>query len=171
MSSGLLAPVIITGLNDGGNIIINWVRCSRIPGIDKDSWSSTYWSAPLDSSDERYEVDIINNSGAVVRTLYSIGSPSATYTISNQISDFGSVQNSYKVNVYQTDAILGRGTYRQAIINVSSLKNVHHYFSSNMKYGVGITISYAFSVSHGTFPISFILGGAPLSSIPLCGTM
>lgn len=167
----MLAPVIVTGLNDSGNIIINWVRCSRVPGIEQDNWSQQYWSAPLDTQDERYEVDIINNSGSVVRTLYAYGAPTTTYTLSSQISDFGSVQASYTINVYQSDVTLGRGTYRQAVFNVSSLRNLQHYFNPSIDMEIYISITAGFSIVHGVFPLPFIFGGAPVSSVPLGGTM
>lgn len=171
MSSGLLAPVIITGLNDGGNIVISWVRCSRIPGIEQDNWSSQYFEAPLDSIDERYEVDVISPSGSVVRTLYAIGSPTANYTVANQTADFGTVQSTYTINVYQTDQILGRGSYRQAVLNVASLKNLKHYNNMVIELDVTISMSASFAIVHGVYPIPFIFGGAPISSAPLGGSL
>jgi hypothetical protein len=171
VSSGLLAPVIVNGLNDSGNIIIKWVRCSRIPGIEQDSWSQQYWSAPLDAQDERYEVDILNNSGLVVRTLYAVGTPSVIYTSSNQINDFGSIQASYKFNVYQTDSILGRGTYRNSTLIVANLKNLKRNSNISLSGSMNISMTATLSITRGVVTLPFILGGVPLSSAPLSGSL
>lgn len=88
---------------------ITWVRRGRIgqtlqSGID----------VPLSEDEEDYEVDIFNGS-AVVRTL-SVSTESATYTAAQQITDFGSVQATLTIEVFQMSAQIGRGTGTEATL-------------------------------------------------------
>jgi hypothetical protein len=106
------SPVGITGTRDGSNnLTISWIRRSRIGG---DYWSDSYETIPLGEVSEGYSVDVLNG-GSVVRTISAI-SPTATYSAANQIADFGSVQSSVSVVVYQISNSVGRGTGRAALI-------------------------------------------------------
>jgi len=105
------SPVNITGARDGsGNLTVNWMRRTRIGG----AWLD-YSDVPLSEESEAYSVDIMNGSN-VVRTLSGIASPSAYYSAALQTSDFGSVQSSVSVNVYQLSATVGRGWPGSAIV-------------------------------------------------------
>lgn len=85
--------------------LLKWTRRARVaanwlPSID----------VPLDEASEEYSVDILNTaSGAVVRTLSTVTSPTATYTAADQSTDFGSVQTTIRARVYQLSAAVGRG--------------------------------------------------------------
>ncbi|MDE3060247.1 MAG: glycoside hydrolase TIM-barrel-like domain-containing protein, partial [Pseudomonadota bacterium] len=98
------SPAHISGARDGSsNLTVDWVRRARLGG----SWQD-YVDVPLNEASEAYEVDIMNG-GAVVRTINSLASPTASYTAAQQTTDFGSPQASITVNVYQLSAAVGRG--------------------------------------------------------------
>jgi len=98
------APVHIVGVrNSGGDLTINWKRRTRVGGDWRDGVD-----VPLSEESERYEVEIM--SGATLkRTITGLTSPTATYTAAQQVTDFGSVQSSVSVRVYQLSAAVGRG--------------------------------------------------------------
>jgi hypothetical protein len=96
------SPVHITGVRNGGDLAITWVRRTRFGGV----WADGV-DVPLNEESERYEVDVMNG-GTVVRTIAVI-TPSAGYTAAQQVADFGSVQSSITIRVYQLSAVVGRG--------------------------------------------------------------
>jgi hypothetical protein len=69
---------------------------------------------PLGEDSERYEIDILDGSD-VLRTL-STTSPTATYTATQQTDDFGSLQSSVSLRIYQLSTTAGRGTPRSAVL-------------------------------------------------------
>ncbi|MFM1814311.1 MAG: hypothetical protein RLZ98_1006 [Pseudomonadota bacterium] len=97
-----LSPVHGRGVRSGSDLTISWIRRTRRGG---DSWDVI--EVPLGEDDERYEVDILDGDD-VVRTI-STGTTSATYGAGEQIEDFGAVQASVRVAIYQTNASFGRG--------------------------------------------------------------
>lgn len=101
-------PVFIRGTrNSSGDITITWLRRSR----GEDSWNTA--DVPLFENTESYEVDILDGSGNVIRTLSTNGINSdqsgVTYTATQQNDDFGSLQSSVDVAIYQLSDVLGRG--------------------------------------------------------------
>jgi len=104
------SPVHIKGTRDAsGNLTFSWVRRARwngdwINGID----------IPLYEEKESYEIDILNGS-VVVRTLSSI-TASVNYTAAQQVKDFGAVQSSLAIAVYQLNATIGRGYAGKATV-------------------------------------------------------
>jgi hypothetical protein len=104
-----LSPVQVRGQFSSGDLIITWMRRTRISG---DSWEQT--EVPVGEDSEAYEVDIMAGS-SVVRTL-TAASPSATYTAAQQTADFGSVQPSYTLRIYQLSPIYGRGQVREVVV-------------------------------------------------------
>jgi|CXWL01.1.fsa_nt_gi hypothetical protein len=98
------APVHIVGnRNAGGDLTINWKRRTRIGGDWRDGVD-----VPLSEESERYEVEIM--SGATLkRTITGLISPTIIYTAAQQIADFGSVQSSVSIKIYQLSAAVGRG--------------------------------------------------------------
>jgi hypothetical protein len=115
----LFSPVDITVYEDTHDVVFEWVRRSRIPSIELDDWGDNF-AAPLDSIDERYDVDVLSGpGGAVKRTLHAIGSPRVTYTEAEHLVDWGSLQASLTVRVYQVDQIVGRGHHREATLQIS----------------------------------------------------
>ena len=107
MSKKPLSPIEVVGSRDGsGNLEISWTRRTRIGG----SWA-TGENGPVSEAAEAYEVDIYSNASppTVLRTLTS-ASPTVTYAIADQITDFGSpAPASVDVVVYQLSAFIGRG--------------------------------------------------------------
>jgi hypothetical protein len=97
-----LSPVHVHGRRSGGDLLIEWIRRTRIGG---DSWDAV--EVPLGEDVERYEVDILDGT-TVVRTLSS-SSPTVTYTAAEQTTDFGSPQSSLSIRVHQLGAAWGRG--------------------------------------------------------------
>ena len=98
------APVHIRGSrNGGGDLTISWVHRTRYSG----EWRDLV-DVPLNEASEAYEVDVLDGTGEVVRTLSST-SPSATYPAADQTTDFGAPQGAVDVAVYQVSAAVGRG--------------------------------------------------------------
>ena len=104
------APVHLKGERQGDDLVITWVRRTRLDapwldGVD----------APLGEASESYEVDILDAAGAVVRTL-ATDVPTVTYTAADQIADFGAAQPAVTVRVYQLSARIGRGSPAEGIL-------------------------------------------------------
>lgn len=98
------SPCRVRGERNGaGDLTLTWQRRSRIRG----NWRAGQW-APLDEPSERYEIEVLNVAGVVVRTLSST-TPSVTYPAAQQVADFGSVQSAVATRVYQISAVVGRG--------------------------------------------------------------
>jgi hypothetical protein len=105
-----LSPVHVKGARDGGgNLTISWVRRDR---IGADSWDQS--EIPMSEAGEAYEVDILDGS-TVMRTLTAT-SATATYSATDQVTDFGSAQSAMSVRVYQMSQVFSRGAPRAAII-------------------------------------------------------
>jgi hypothetical protein len=62
----------------------------------------------LDCTPEAYEVDIVDGGGVVKRTI-SVSTEQADYTAAQQTTDFGGVQSSINVRIYQISQVVGRG--------------------------------------------------------------
>lgn len=105
------SPVSISGERDiSGNLTINWIRRTRLGG----NWQDNI-DVPLNEVSEVYEVDVMDGSN-VVRTFNNLDMPTATYTASQQIADFGSLQSNVALNIYQLSGVIGRGCPGIAIV-------------------------------------------------------
>jgi hypothetical protein len=106
------AVVHLAGARDGaGNLTITWHRRTRVPS----PWADGA-DAPLGETAERYEIDIRNAADtATLRTL-AVTTPGAVYSAAEQTADFGSVQGSVRVRVFQISGTVGRGIMRGAIL-------------------------------------------------------
>jgi hypothetical protein len=105
------SPVQVIGTrDDSNNLTIDWIRRTRIGGAWQDNID-----VPLNETAEVYEIDIMNGSN-VARTLVGISTPSAAYSTAQQVTDFGSVQASVTVKVYQMSEIIGRGYPGEATV-------------------------------------------------------
>lgn len=105
------APVHVAGSrNASGDLAFTWIRRTRFGGVWTDGTD-----VPLNEESEKYEVDIIKGGVLVVRTI-AVASPSATYTAAQQTTDFGSVQSSVAVKVYQISGTVGRGRAASATL-------------------------------------------------------
>lgn len=80
-----------------------WIRRTRIGG----EWRNLV-DASLGESTEAYEIDILNGSGQVVRTLTATN-PTVQYTSAQQTADFGAIVTNVEGIIYQVSSIVGRG--------------------------------------------------------------
>src|SRR5262249_53442398 len=105
-----LSVVDVEGSRDmSGNLTITWVRRTRIGG----NWADGQ-EVPLGEFDERYEADVM--SGSTVKRTISVTAETASYSATDQTTDFGSPQSSISIRVYQISNTVGRGFVRTAII-------------------------------------------------------
>jgi len=94
----------VRGVRNGtGDLAITWIRRTRFGG----AWADGA-DVPLNEESERYEVDILDGTGAVRRTIAATA-PAATCTAAQQTADFGSPQAAIALKVYQLSAVVGRG--------------------------------------------------------------
>jgi hypothetical protein len=88
---------------------ITWVRRTRVDGGWRD-----YVDVPLGEASESYEIDIM--SGSTVKRTLTATSQTVTYTAAMQTTDFGAVQTTLSVRVYQLGGTTGRGYVASATI-------------------------------------------------------
>lgn len=94
-----------------GAITVQWTRRDRRGGDRTD-----YAALPMSEVKESYEVDIRNaGDTATVRTLTS-HTAMVVYSTADQVADFGAVQSSLRVRVYQISALTGRGSAATATL-------------------------------------------------------
>ena len=104
------SPCDFTCYEDNGDVVIQWIRRSRIPNLDQDNWATPFlFNAPLDCPDEAYEVDILNANGSVIRTLHAVGGSSVVYPAAMILADFGIIQTVLSIIGYQVDTTPGQG--------------------------------------------------------------
>ena len=90
-----------------GDLTIRWTRRSRAPAAD--SWLGL--EVPMVEEVEAYEVEILDGSGAVLRTLSASG-PSVVYSGAAQTEDFGAPLgpgDALGVRIFQLSTAVGRG--------------------------------------------------------------
>jgi hypothetical protein len=106
-----LSPAHVKATRNGsGDITFSWIRRARKYA----EWVDLI-DVPLDEDAELYDLDILNGVN-VVRSFSALTLPSVSYTAAQQITDFGSVQASVSVAVYQLSSRYGRGQEAQATI-------------------------------------------------------
>lgn len=102
-----LSPVYVRGARSASNDwSIDWVRRTRVGWEWRD-----YVDAQLGETTEAYEVEIYGEAGytTLKRTISGLTSSATTYTSAQQVTDFGAVQSTLYVKVYQISAVVGRG--------------------------------------------------------------
>lgn len=99
------SPIDVDAVLAGSDVVITWLRRSR----SGQELGTTGTEVLLFEASERYEIDIINGLDLVVRTL-SATTETATYTLAQQVTDFGGAVSSIKCRVYQLSETVGRGT-------------------------------------------------------------
>jgi hypothetical protein len=101
------APCQLKAVYDSsGDLSLTWIRRDRSPAAD--SWDQT--EIPMSETSESYDVEILDASGAVIRTFSSVSSPSETYTAANIASDFsGGIPSPFRFTAYQLSSVFGRG--------------------------------------------------------------
>lgn len=98
------SPVNLAATVDNpGNITVTWDRRDRRAGD-----ATSYENLPLSELEEKWEIEIIDNSGAVIRTAES-SLNTFVYTTQEQTDDNNLNPSSITVNIYQISATVGRG--------------------------------------------------------------
>ena len=101
----LWSPVRVKGVWAGtGDIAVTWVRRTR--SLSGDSWLAP--EVPLGETTESYDVDVLDGAGAVVRIVEGLASPTWTYSVADQTTDFGAPITMLRVRICQNGQ-LGRG--------------------------------------------------------------
>jgi hypothetical protein len=99
-------PSHVEWTRDGsGNFTISWTRRTRNGG--ENDWLDGVANVPLAERAETYEVDVLDQSGNVLRTI-EVTSETASYTAAQQVADFGALPSRVDINVYQTNESYGR---------------------------------------------------------------
>ena len=104
-----LSPVHVRGRRSGGDLVISWIRRTRIGG---DGWTAA--EVPLSEVAEAYEIDVM--AGATVKRTMGASALGAVYTAAHQVEDFGALQPAVSVRVYQLSSSFGRGGGRAAVL-------------------------------------------------------
>ena len=99
------APVDLRASRDTtGGLVLNWKRRTRLAT----QFTGTLGIiTPLGEAAEAYEIDIMD--GSTVKRTISASTASCVYTAAMQATDFGAVQTTVSVRVYQVSAVVGRG--------------------------------------------------------------
>jgi len=107
------APCHLRAHKSGSDIALSWTRRDRAPGSD--GWDQT--EIPMSETEERYDVEILDDDQNIVRTLSALSEPAALYTDANIATDFPSgLPTPFRFNVYQLSQTTGRGTKASAHI-------------------------------------------------------
>jgi hypothetical protein len=94
------------GRNAAGDVTLNWVARTRISGEWRDAVD-----VPVGEASEGYVVEIYSSSAytTIMRTISGLTSPSATYSVADQVADFGSQQSDVYFRVFKLSAVVGPG--------------------------------------------------------------
>ena len=79
-----------------GALTIDWKRCTRLNG---DGWEQT--EVPLIETYEQYQLVILSGPNGTVKRTAVVTSPTYVYSLSDQITDFGSAQTQVYIRVAQ----------------------------------------------------------------------
>ena len=152
------APVNLAATVDNvGNITITWNRRDRHAGERTD-----YTNFPLSESQEKWEIDVLAEA-TVVRTISSFDTK-LIYSVTDQIGDFGSVQSSVTVIVYQISSDVGRGYPATATLTPTFQESTPIITGFNPMAGVeGDTVTVFGSGLAGVMAIN--LAGVPGNNI------
>lgn len=105
------SPVHIVGVrDDDDNLVIEWVRRDRL--ADESAEETTI---VMSEDVEDYELDVLDSDGVRRRTI-SVSEPTVTYTAQQQLDDFGALQPTVDVSVYQISVQVGRGASGSATL-------------------------------------------------------
>ncbi len=100
------APCQLRAVYSGADLSLSWIRRDRAPGSD--SWDQT--EIPMSETSESYDVEILDASGAVTRTVSSLASASLVYAAADIAADFpGGLPSPFRFTVYQNSSVVGRG--------------------------------------------------------------
>ncbi|MGZ9713894.1 phage tail protein [Glaciimonas sp. GNP009] len=109
-----LSPVYLNGSRDPASRdwTLTWIRRTRKGGELRD-----FIDAPLSEASESYAIDIFADSsyGTVIRKLTAL-LPTVIYDNASQVTDFGIIQATLYIKIYQLSATTGRGSPLTATI-------------------------------------------------------
>jgi len=100
---------------NGTDFLMNWIRRTRING---DSWDLE--EVPLNEFEEKYEIDVYNDSDVVVRTITAY-EPNFTYTEAMRIEDYGYDKTNPTLDIYQISEKYGRGYGNKSTLTVTKV--------------------------------------------------
>ena len=111
-----LKPIHETATLSGADIILTWVRRSRVGGGVRDETDDV----PLVEASEEYELEIYDGpGGTLLRTAVGISAPTYTYLSADQAEDgFLVMPSTLTIKVFQISAEVGRGFSREVTIEV-----------------------------------------------------
>lgn len=114
VSSRCLSPVNARANRDSADTVLTWTRRTRYSTRLTGALSI---NAPLGEVSEAYEIEVYSSSAfsSVLRTLSS-SSPSVSYSLAQQLVDFGSAPSVLYLRLYQLSATTGRGYALQATL-------------------------------------------------------
>ena len=114
-----LNPVQAVGAFAGGTLSASAKRRSRL----SNNWWTTGVQPSLGEVSEAYEMDVLNGA-TVVRTI--TGTFPLVYTSTQQVEDFGSLQNNIEVNIYPMSDTVGRGFPLNAVFANADILDISH---------------------------------------------
>ena len=103
-----LAPTQSTGTWDtpsSNDITLAWKARTRVGGMRLPNGIAV----PISEASEAYDVELLNESGTVVRSANGLTSKQLVYTSAQQTTDFGADVNWIHARIYQKSASVGRG--------------------------------------------------------------
>ena len=104
-----LKPYSVVQIGGGrysdGAVLITWVRRTRTSGEWRDGID-----VPVGETSEAYEVEIWNaGRTSLLRTITGIASTNVTYSAVQQVADFGALQSTIAISIFQLSSVIGRG--------------------------------------------------------------
>lgn len=106
------SPVLLgSGRDAAGNIVIRWVRRTRVGGEWVDSVD-----AGLGETTEAYDVEVWNSTFVVLRRTLAVTAATATYMAADIAADGGALP-AYGLRVFQRSSVVGRGQMLQGVIS------------------------------------------------------
>ena len=104
-----LKPYSVVQIGGGrysdGAVLITWVRRTRTSGEWRDGID-----VPVGETSEAYEVEIWNaGRTSLLRTITGITSTNVTYPAVQQVADFGTLQSTIAISIFQLSSVIGRG--------------------------------------------------------------
>lgn len=104
------SPAHVRAIRRPEGTYFSWIRRTRVDG---DSWEG---EVPLGEESEAYQIDLLD--GGVVKRTLSQAVPPLFYRANEELADFGSLQASFVLNLYQLSASIGRGSPKKVIVHV-----------------------------------------------------
>lgn len=108
-----LKPLSVVNVSGGKNLDNDWI----VNFFARTRYQSGFWVAGVQPQNEpqlQFEIDVLNGA-AIVRTI-NVSVVNFTYTESQQIEDFGAVQSTINIVIYQISAAVGRGYPRDVTL-------------------------------------------------------